>query len=91
MQDAGSTIRDAGSIPQLGRSPEEEQSNPLQYSGLENHTDREACQATVHGVAKSRTGLKQVSTSHFKTSMNKRQNNKIKSQCTHFTGDRKHI
>ena len=55
MQDAGSTIRDAGSIPRLGRSPEEEQSNPLQYSGLENHTDREACQATVHGVAKSRT------------------------------------
>ena len=29
----------------------------LQYSGLENFTDREAWQATVHGVAKSQTRL----------------------------------
>ena len=31
--------------------------NPLQYSGLENSMDRGAWQATVHGVAKSQTGL----------------------------------
>ena len=31
--------------------------NPLQYSCLENPMDREACQAKVHGVAKSRTRL----------------------------------
>ena len=31
--------------------------NPLQYSCLENPTDRGARQATVHGVAKSRTRL----------------------------------
>ena len=31
--------------------------NPLQYSCLENPMDRGAWQATVHGVAKSRTGL----------------------------------
>ena len=31
--------------------------NPLQYSCLENPTDREARRATVHGVAKSRTRL----------------------------------
>ena len=31
--------------------------NPLQYSCLENPMNREAWQATVHGVAKSRTRL----------------------------------
>ena len=31
--------------------------NPLQYSCLENPMDGEACQATVHGVTKSRTRL----------------------------------
>ena len=31
--------------------------NPLQYSCLENPTDRRAWRATVHGVAKSRTRL----------------------------------
>ena len=41
------------SIPGLGRSPGEGNSNPLQYSGLENSLDRGAWQATVHGIAKS--------------------------------------
>ena len=41
---------DPGSIPGSGRSPGEGNSNPLQYSGLENSMDREAGQATVHGV-----------------------------------------
>ena len=49
--------RDTGSIPGLGRSPEEEHSNPLQYSCLENPMDRGAWWATVRGVAKSWTGL----------------------------------
>ena len=31
--------------------------NPLQYSCLENSTDRGAWQATVHGVGKSQTRL----------------------------------
>ena len=31
--------------------------NSFQYSCLENHTDRDAWQTTVHGVAKSRTRL----------------------------------
>ena len=43
---------DAGLIPRLGRSPGEEHGNPLQYSCLENPTDREAWWAAVHGVAK---------------------------------------
>ena len=44
---------DPGSNPGLGRSPKEGNSNPLQYSCLENPMDRGAWQATVHGVAKS--------------------------------------
>ena len=35
-------IRDAGSIPRLGRSPGGEHGNPLQYSCLENPMDRGA-------------------------------------------------
>ena len=48
-------IGDAGSIPVLGRSPAEGNGNPLQYSCLENPTDRGAWWATVCGIAKSRT------------------------------------
>ena len=50
-------IRDVGSIPGSGRSPGGGRGNPLQYSCLENSMDRGAWQATVHGVAKSRTRL----------------------------------
>ena len=46
---------DLGSIPGLGRSSGEGNGNPLQYSCLENSTDRGACWATVHGVTKSQT------------------------------------
>ena len=46
---------DAGSIAGLGRSPGEGNGNPLQYSCLENPTDKEVWRATVHGVPKSRT------------------------------------
>ena len=55
-------IRDAVSIPGLGRSTGEGHSNPLHYSGLENPLDREAWWATVHGVTKSPTQLKRLST-----------------------------
>ena len=53
-------VRDVGSILRLGRSPGGGHGNPLQYSCLENPMDREAWQATVHGVAESRTRLKQL-------------------------------
>ena len=46
---------DMGSIPGLGRSPGE--GNPLLYACLGNPMDRGARQATVHGVAMSRTQL----------------------------------
>ena len=48
---------DPGSTPGLGRSPGGGNSNPLQYSCLENPTDRGAWQATVHGVIRVRHTL----------------------------------
>ena len=52
-------VRDLGSIPGLGRSPEEGKGYPLQYSGLENSMN-----CIVHGLTKSRT---QPSDFHFVT------------------------
>ena len=52
---------DLGLMLELGRSPAEKNSNPLQYSCLENPMERGAWWAAVHGVAKSRTQLKQIS------------------------------
>ena len=46
-----------GSIPGSGRSPGEGNSNPLQYSCLENSMDRGAWWATVHEVPRSWTLL----------------------------------
>ena len=42
---------DLGLIPGSGRSPGEGNDNPLQYSWLENSTDKGAWQAIVCGVA----------------------------------------
>ena len=53
---------DPGSIPGSGRSPREGNGYPLQHSGLENSMDRRAWRATVHGVAKSRTRLRDFHT-----------------------------
>ena len=49
-------VRDAGLIPGSGRCPGGGHGNPLQYSCLENAMDR------FHGVAKSQTQLKRLST-----------------------------
>ena len=51
-------LRDAGSIPGLGRSPGEGNGNLLWYSCLENPMDRRAWLAIVHGVAQNQTRLK---------------------------------
>ena len=48
-------------FPGSRRFPEEGNGNPFQYSCLENPMDRGAWQATVHGVEKSQTQLKQLS------------------------------
>ena len=72
---------DAGSIPGWDRSPRVGHGNLLQNSCQENPKDRGAWQATVHRVAKSRTGLIQLSllacsphciTNHPKTQQFKR-------------------
>ena len=55
---------DPGSIQESERYPGEGNGNSLQCSCLENPMDRGGWPATVHGVAKSSTRLKQLSTAH---------------------------
>ena len=52
-KESACNVQNLGSIPGLGRSPGDGKSYPLQYSGLENSVD-----CIVHGVAKSRTRLR---------------------------------
>ena len=54
---------DVGLIPGSGRSPGGGSGNPLQYSCLGNPMDRGGWWTTVHGVAKSQTRLKRLSSS----------------------------
>ena len=61
-------IGDRDSFPGSGRSPGGGHSNPLQYSCLENPTDRGSWWSMVHRVAKSQTQLKQLNT-HTHTHM----------------------
>ena len=56
-KESACNARDLGLIPGWGRSPEEGNGNPLQYSCLENPMDRGAWWAAVHGVTKSWTRL----------------------------------
>ena len=46
---------DPASIPESGRTLGGGHGNLLQYSGLENPTDRDTCQATVRRITKSQT------------------------------------
>ena len=60
VKNPAANARDAGnvgSVPGSGRSPGERNSNPSQYSCLENPTDRGAWWATVPGVPKTQTQL----------------------------------
>ena len=50
-------VGDTGLLPGSGRSPGGVNGTPLQYSCLENSTDRGAWWAPVHGVTKSQTQL----------------------------------
>ena len=54
-------IKDACSIPGLGRCPGGGYGNPLQYPCLENPMDRGTQWATVHSIPKSQTQLKRLS------------------------------
>ena len=51
-KESASNAGDLGSIPGSGRSPGEGNGNPLQYSCLENPTDRGGWRAAVHGVTR---------------------------------------
>ena len=50
---------DTDLIPGSGRSPEEGNGNPLQYSCLENSMDKGLWQAAEHGVSKSQAQLRE--------------------------------
>ena len=56
---------DAGLILGSGRSPGGEHGNPLQCSCWQNHMDRGAWEATLHGVAWGQTQLKLLSTQNL--------------------------
>ena len=62
-------VRDSRSLPGSGRFPGGGHGNPLQYSCLESPMDRGAWRAAVHGVTKSRTRLKRLSTHHSAPSL----------------------
>ena len=68
-------IRNTGLIPGLGKSPGKGNGNPLQYSCLGNPIDREAWWITVHGVTKSQTRLKRLST-HMQAAIQNHNNSK---------------
>ena len=54
-KESACNAEDLGLIPGSGRSPGEENSNPLQDSCLETPMDKGAWWATVHGDTKSWT------------------------------------
>ena len=61
---------DLSSISGSRGSPGEGNGNPCQYSCLENSMDRGTWWATVSGVAKSQTGLRDEHTGSFNLSCN---------------------
>ena len=67
--------RDAGLIPGLGRSLEEEMKTLFQYSCLENSTNRGAWWATVDGDAKNWKQLGDGTHSHTLIHMKKQIDN----------------
>ena len=58
-------FEDVYSIPGSGRSPGRRHGNPLQYSCLENPTDRGTWHAAVHGAARSQTQLSDWKTTNW--------------------------
>ena len=54
-KESACNVEDPGSIPGSGRFPGEGNGYPLQYSCLENPTDRGAWQPTIHKVTESDT------------------------------------
>ena len=71
--------RDVNSVLGMGRSPGN--GNTLQYSCLENPTDRRAWRATVHGITKTRTWLKRLSRHAHSRKKKKKEEEEIKPVC----------
>ena len=63
-KESACNVGDQGSIPGSGRPPGEGNGYPLQYSCLENSTDRGAWWAIIHGVTKSQTRLSDEHNTH---------------------------
>ena len=57
VKDTLAKAGDSDLIPDPGKSPEEGNDNPFEYSCLENSLDRGAWWVTVHGVTKNWTHL----------------------------------
>ena len=55
-------LKDSGLIPGLGRPPGGGPGDPFQYSCLKNPAERRPWWATVRGVTKRQTQLKQLGT-----------------------------
>ena len=62
---------DKSSIPGSGRSPGRGNSNPLQYSCLENSMGRGAWRATIHRTTKSQTQPRTHECTHTDTHTHK--------------------
>ena len=54
-KESACNARDVSLIPESERSPGKGNGNPLQYSCLDNPTDKGAWWPTVHGVTKNHT------------------------------------
>ena len=83
------------SSPGSGRSPGGGNSNPLQYSCLENPMDREAWRA-VHGVAKNWTRLSnfnflKLNFSNFSTGNSNRSGPSAEADTSHWRPTRPHL
>ena len=68
-KESASQCRRHGFNPWAGKYPGKGNDYPFQYSCLENHMERGAWWATVHGVTKSRTQLSNWTRTHSPTTL----------------------
>ena len=76
-------VRDVGSIPGTGRSPEGGPGNPLHYSCLKNPMDRGGWWATVHRVTQH-AHPKQMSYCYLWEDQTEREKNKAKMRINSY-------
>ena len=81
-------VRDAGSIPGLGRFPGGGNGNPLQCSCLGNPMDRGAGRATVHGVTEPDMAEHSIAYSHVQFMRDFPGGLEAKTLCLHCRGHR---